>query len=181
VPRPRLDDALRAAILTDVQAGQLSRNAVARKHGVAASTVTKIANEAQLGSVFDRSQTEKGARAASIDAKALRAQLALDLTHDAQRLRERIWSEYTQVVPSPLGPSFVTTKLPPLRDQQAGYTAVAIAIDKALKLVDYDTDGGATAGRTMVNDLFGALKMAWHQIGQADDEPPPGAEPDGAE
>ena len=41
----RIDDDKRAAILADIEAGQLSRNAIARKHGVAQGTVSNIADE----------------------------------------------------------------------------------------------------------------------------------------
>jgi hypothetical protein len=42
---PRLGDDKRAAIFTDIGAGQLSLNAIARKHRVAGSTVSAIADE----------------------------------------------------------------------------------------------------------------------------------------
>jgi hypothetical protein len=163
MPAP-LDPVIREAILTDVRAGDLSRNAIARKHGVANATVTKLAKDAHVVGAFDRTNTEKGMRARAFDAKVARAELIERLYGDAERFRLRAWEPYTQVVASVMGPAFVTTKLPPLRDQQAAFTSLGIAIDKAIKLEDVDNDQGAAAGRTMVNDLFGALQLAYHEI-----------------
>lgn len=182
MPAP-LSDEVRAAILADIEAGKLSRNKIAEKHGVSRGTVTNLAKTHVGDTAFDRTHAEKGARARQFDAKAARAELIEQLYGDAQRFRERSWSPYTQVVTGPMGPEFVTTKLPPLRDQQAGYTAVAIAIDKALTLEKHDSDEGQAMGKSMVNDLFGAFQLAYHKIvaedGPVDDsaEPPPSAPP----
>ncbi|MEU6033983.1 hypothetical protein ABZ801_01095 [Actinomadura sp. NPDC047616] len=158
---PRLSDDVRAAIIADIDSGQLSRNAIARKHGVAPSVVTKLARQAGNPKAFDRTNTAKATEAAQMDAKALRASLIADLYADAQRFRARSWEPYTQVISGPDGPELVTTKLPPLRDQQAGYTALAICLDKALKLESVDADNGAEAGRTMVGELRAALGLAY--------------------
>lgn len=157
---PRLSDEVRAAILADITAGKLSRNAIAAKHGVSRGTVTKLAHTHVGGTAFDRTHADKGATARRFDARAARATLIEQLYGDAQRLRDRAWSPYTQIVAGPAGPELVTTKLPPLRDQQAAYTAIAIALDKALALEKHDADDGATHGKTMINDLFAALGLA---------------------
>ncbi|WP_242882599.1 hypothetical protein [Actinomadura litoris] len=161
---PRLDDETRAAITADIRAGKKSRNAIARDHGVAPSMVTKLARESGNDKAFDRKPTAEAVQAAKVDAKALRAALIADLYADAQMFRRRSWSEYTQIVTGPAGPELVTTKLPPLRDQQAGYTALAICLDKAIKLESIDSDGGAEAGRTMVGELRAALGLAYTQL-----------------
>jgi hypothetical protein len=170
MPAP-LDPTLVAAITEDIRARELSRNAIARKHKVSGGAVTKIAKalELELGaSPFDRSASEKAVKAAQVDAKAKRSQLMHDLYDDAQRFRTRAWEPYTQVITGPLGPEFVTTQYPPLRDQQAAYTSIGIAIDKATKLETIDDDGGAASGRTMVNDLFNAFSLAHARIVQED-------------
>ena len=171
MPAP-LSDEVRAAILADIADGKLSRNKIAEKHGVSRGTVTNLAKAHVGDTAFDRTHAEKGARARAFDARAARAELIEQLYGDAQRFRERAWSPYTQVVTGPMGPEFVTTKLPPLRDQQAGYTSLAITLDKALTLERHDSDEGSAAGKTMVNDLFGAFELAYHQI-VAEDEAVP--------
>ncbi|MBO2459800.1 hypothetical protein [Actinomadura violacea] len=161
---PRLDDDTRAAIIADIRAGTKSRNAIARDHGVAPSMVTKLARESGNAEAFDRKPTAQAVKAAAVDAKALRARLIADLYNDAQRFRERSWAEYTQIVTGPTGVELVTTKLPPLRDQQAGYTALAICLDKALKLESINTGDGAEQGKTMIGDLRAALGLAYDAI-----------------
>ena len=151
----------RAAILADIQAENPQRNEIARKHGVSPSTVTKIAREEHLAGAFDRTQTQQAAHARRFDAKLARAQLVQDLYEDAQRLRhERIWAPYTQIVTGPAGAEFVTTKLPPLRDQQAGFTSVAICVDKAAKLAEQDSSDGSAGARSLLGRLGEALSVA---------------------
>jgi hypothetical protein len=171
VPKPTPDN-VRDAILADITAGH-TRNQIARDHHVSGSTVTKIAAQAGHTGSFDRSQTAKCTRARQFDAKLARAQLVEDLLGDAQRFRARSWAAYTQVVSGPAGPELVTTKLPPLRDQQAGYTSVAICIDKAAKLSDIDAGDGAAAARSLLGQLSAALNVAAESL----DTPPP-ATPD---
>ncbi|KAB2344869.1 hypothetical protein [Actinomadura rudentiformis] len=169
---PPLDDATRTAIIADIRAGEKSRNAIARDHGVSWGVVSKLARQIGENNAFNRSSTAKAVEAARTDAKALRVTLIADLYADAQRFRARSWEPYTQVITGPDGPQFVTTKLPPLRDQQAGYTALAICLDKALKLEAVDSDGGAEAGRTMVSELREALGLAYTQLVGDEQQPP---------
>ena len=63
------------------------------------------------------------------------------------------------------GPEPATTKLPSLRDQQAGYTALAIFVDKAAKLEQVDVDAAGVAGRGMISDLRDALGVAYEVMG----------------
>jgi hypothetical protein len=65
VPAP-LSDRKRNAILADIEAGQKSRNQIARDHKVSVSSVTKLAP----ANAFDRSQTKKATAAKQVDHKA---------------------------------------------------------------------------------------------------------------
>lgn len=80
---PRLPENIRAAIPTDIRNGNLSARAIARKHGVAQSTVSLIARENAEMSAFDRTKTEAATRAKQAGDRAPRAQLASDLLEDA--------------------------------------------------------------------------------------------------
>ena len=157
MPRP-IDAALRARIIADIKAGKMNRNEIARTHGVSGSTVTKIAKDERIAFAFDRSKTQNATRARQFDAAAARARMIEDLYADAQRFRGRAWSQYTQVVSGPLGAEFVTTRLPPLRDQQAAYTSLAICMDKAGRLEDRNGDGRIDAARSLLGALFDGLK-----------------------
>ena len=159
----RIPDDQRAAILADVRAGEMSCRAIGTKHGVSHAIVSKLAKAAGLEFAAAR-QTTAATKTAKFDAKAARLQLMEDLYGDAQRFRDRLWSPYTQVVSGPLGPELVTTRLPPLREQQSAMTSIGIAVDKAIKLEEHDSEDGSAAGKTMLNDLFGAFQLAYHQI-----------------
>lgn len=64
----------RTAIIADIQAGTKSAHRIAREHGVAQSTVSRIAG--QEGLALDRSKTKKATEAAQIDHKARLVELA---------------------------------------------------------------------------------------------------------
>jgi hypothetical protein len=174
LPAP-IDPAKRAAIITAIKAGGSCRG-IAREHAVSASTVTKIAKDEQLTGAFERAQTAKATRAKQFDAAAARAQLVQDLYGDAQRFRARGWSEYTQVVGGPGGAELVTTKLPPLRDQQSAYTSLAICVDKAVKLEAADAGDGSSSAKSLLGQIGRALGVAAEQMPADDAEVPPGGD-----
>ena len=172
MPAP-IDAAKREAITADIKAGK-PRNQIARDHGVSAGTVTNIAKAAGITGAFDRSNTAKATRAKQFDAAAARAQLVVDLYGDAQRFRARGWSQYTQVVGGPGGAELVTTKLPPLRDQQSAYTSLAICVDKAVKLEAADAGDGSSSAKSLLGQIGRALGVAAEQMSADDAVVPPG-------
>jgi hypothetical protein len=78
----------------------------------------------------------------------------------AGRMLDRVEQPYTQVIAGPAGPEFVTTKLPPLRDAQAGMSSPAIAIDKAARLEDRQGAGRVAAAQSLLGSLFETLAKA---------------------
>jgi hypothetical protein len=160
LPRP-IDPGLRAAILTDIKTGQKNRNQIARERGVSPGTVTNIAKAEGITSAFDRTKTQNATRAKQLDDAAARAEEVELLRADVMRLRERAWSEYTQIVQGRDGAELVTTKLPPLRDQQAAYTSIAICIDKAEKLRQMDTGTAPDHAKSMLGKLMAGLADAF--------------------
>lgn len=160
MPKP-LSARKRSAVLADIQAARANGTSVrqiARDHGVAASTVTKIAADYGIADAFGRSQTENATRAREVDCKALRAQLRVDLLHDAQRLRGRAWSPYTVVVSTPEGAERVVLDEPPLMDVRSAYTAIGIALDKSIRLEQHDSDDSASGAKSMLGDLGKTLR-----------------------
>lgn len=163
---PPLDPQLRADILRDIQdaanqpdpAKRPSRNAIARRRKVGPATVTKIAKANGLEGTWDRSQTLNATRARQFDAALARTDLIERMYGVAGRMLDRVEAPYTQVVTGPAGPEFVTTKLPPLRDAQAGMSSAAIAIDKAARLEDRQGDGRVAMARTLLGNLFDSLQ-----------------------
>ncbi len=161
---PPLNPQIAADILRDIQdtahatgSDKLSRNEIARRRGVSPSTVTKIAQQHGLAEAFDRSQTVKATRARQFDTAAVRGELIERMYGVAGRMLDRVESPYTQVIAGPAGPEFVTTKLPPLRDAQAGMSSAAIAIDKAARMESANGDSRVEAARSLLGGLLSDL------------------------
>jgi len=166
----RLPEAKRKAILADITPGS-SRNVIARKHGVSASFVGKVAAEAGLDDVWNRTHTEKAARAKAVDNKARRAQLESDLLDDAQHFRQRARAPYEVVVSTVQGAEVITLSEPPLTDVRSALTAIGICIDKGLAIERHDVNGdGADHAKSMLGRLFSGLAEA---VGTEPPETPP--------
>lgn len=73
---PPINDATRQAVLTDVDAGQMSRGEIARAHRISAWSVGNIAKKAGRDGAFSRERTKKATEAALADHAARLAALA---------------------------------------------------------------------------------------------------------
>lgn len=136
----------------------LTRNEIARKAGVSASSVSKVCGQAGLS--FDRSRTEVATKARVVDLKAQRAALSAAYLADAQRLRAAMWTtaKEAQAVggPSPEvlrwerdepGPS---DKNHLMRASQAAFTL-------HMKAVDFDAADGLDSAKALLSDLVEAF------------------------
>lgn len=150
---PKLDDATRARIL-ELHAQGLGCNQIARQAGAAPATVSKICKDAGL--TFDRSQTRAGVAARSIDVKAARTQLKLDLLQDAQRLRQQLWepAEVINFGGKDNTLNRVTLPQPLFVEKKNIMTAVGMAVDRFAKLDALDADGGVTEAQAMIHQLI---------------------------
>jgi hypothetical protein len=140
----------------------VSRNQIARDIGRGVATVTRIADA--LGLVFDREQTKAATAAKVADVKALRAQLSLDLLGDAQRLRERAWSQYSYYEKTPTKPVRVTLDLPPLAEARNAFVSIAVCVDKHAVLTNLDTDNGSAEQIGVLGEFMAGLQQAARQI-----------------
>lgn len=176
MPRP-IDGQVKAAILRDIRNTRdepdpdrrLTRNAIAQRHGVSTRTVTNIANAGGLSDAFSRVNTEKGARASKFDAAFRRSRLIERFYDEADYHLDRLHQPHT--VPAgigPDGPATVTTRLPALRDAQAGMIAASTAVDKALRLEDRQGDGRVDQTRSLLGALLSGLQQ---EHGTGPDEP----------
>lgn len=164
----------RDAVLAAIRVGGKSLNQIAKDCGVAKATVSKIAKESGLTDAFDRTRTEAATRAHAIDARARREQLKLDLLGDAKRLRERAWDEYEVIVDSRTdGPTTMKLDLPPLQDVRAAYAAIGIAIDKSMRLDQYDSTDSDVDAKSMIGELAEGIRKWAHSNPESE-----GADPD---
>ena len=158
---PPLDPTERQAILDDIQAGELSRNAIARKHQRSVSTVTGIAKAAGETEAFDRSQTLNATRARSIDLADGRARLQERWLAKANEALDR--SESACVVFGFGGQdnrfASYELELPPAGDYRSFVTSAAVATDKMLALAKLDAvDDGLTAAVSTIDKIMDAVR-----------------------
>ncbi|PRX91974.1 hypothetical protein [Allonocardiopsis opalescens] len=152
----------RAAILADIQAGELSRNAIARKHKVSVGTVTNIANKAGLTTAFDRSGVEKATRARVADAAAVRAEVSRKFLDRANEMLDQMHEPHLVFNFGGKDNDYNERILsrPPTTDLRNLMTSAAVAIDKHLKIESSGKDPNADAAASMLGTLRTALEGA---------------------
>lgn len=150
-----LDPQVRAAIVVDIQDGQLGRNAIARKHHVGLGTVTNIAQAEGLRDAFDRRQTARATADRQIDLAARRALFAENALDDADRIRDRFFESYTSAVSSREGVEQITLDEPDAGALRNFITAYAVLIDKHIALVKVDSDPGVSAVDKWLSGMLG--------------------------
>ncbi|MFI6904872.1 helix-turn-helix domain-containing protein [Nonomuraea sp. NPDC050394] len=156
---PPLTDDERTQI-RQLHAQDLGCNAIAKQLGRDRSTISRAA--AAMGITFDRKQTRQATEARAADNAARRAQLASDLLADAARLRKQLWEPCT--IHSFGGRDNVYNEHPvdepPFRDKRDIMSTVGVAVEKALRLTDYDANSGASEARSMLSAIAEALEVA---------------------
>lgn len=155
MPRP-LPDRKRAAILADIEAGQKSRNQIARDHGVSVSTVTKLAPPGS----FDRSLTKRATEAKVADMKAWRAETSRRFLEEANKALDRLGAPYT--VHAFAGKDGLYREhqldLPPAGELRNLMTAAAVAFDKHLAADRHDAGGNVGEVASLLGTLFDGLQ-----------------------
>lgn len=150
----KVSDTERDAILEDIRTGELSRNAIARKHGRSVGTITNIAAAAEdLVEPFDRSATLNATRARAIDLADARTKLQERWLLKANEGLDRSESACTVYGFGGQFGEFNSHELPlpPAGDYRSFITAAAVATDKMLALAKYD------AGSTGVDDAVSVI------------------------
>lgn len=178
---PPLDPDKRAAILADIQARELGRNAIARKHRCGLGTVSLIATEAGIYDAFDRAQTARATADRQADMKARRARLAEDLLDDAERIRDRLFDPYSAALTTREGVEVVELLEPDAASLRNFATSIAVLLDKHIALDRHDADGGLSEVGSMLDgllDKFG-LNRSKPPAPPADEPDPPAPDPAG--
>jgi hypothetical protein len=117
------------------------RNAIAKILKRSGKTISDIA--ADLGLTFARAAEVRAAtEVRQADLAALRAQLALDLTYDAIRLRGQMWKPTVVYNFGGAENTYAQHTFPeaPASEKRALMSTVGVAIDRSLKLAPADTD-----------------------------------------
>lgn len=180
MPRP-IEPEKREAILADIRGGQLGRNEIARKHGVAGSTVGKVASDEGLLDAFDRAETENATRAKRADLAKERAEVSALLLRRAKEALLQF--DQPHVVFNIGGKDNVYTEhlmdRPPTGDMRNLAIVAGVAIQRHIELDRHDSDDGASDAASLVKALAAGLNAAADQMasGSASDRSgPPAAE-----
>ncbi|MCZ7376534.1 helix-turn-helix domain-containing protein [Micromonospora sp. WMMC250] len=152
----------------ELHAQNLSRNEIARRIRRSGKTVSEIAGE--LGLTFDRSGTRAATEARKDDARAKRARLSVALLDDAERLRKQLWEEAKAFNFGGKDNTYneVTLDQPTFADKLKIMQATGIAVDKAVRLDEYDADPGIDAAKSMLGALAAGLGAAYDQLNRAE-------------
>lgn len=138
--------------------------AVEKKLGIPKGTVTRWAKETGVETV-SVSSTRAGTEAASVYAKARRAELAKLLLDDAHRLREQLWQPARLVSFGGKDNTLAETMLdePLFVDKKNILGAVGIAVDRVVKLEDYDKSAADTSSGavSVIDKLMAGFSQAY--------------------
>ncbi|GAA0969835.1 hypothetical protein GCM10009555_017670 [Acrocarpospora macrocephala] len=153
---PLSDDELQQ--IRDLHAQGLSCSAVADTIGRSRAAVSRAA--AKMGLAWDRSQTKAATEARVADAAAKRAQLALDLLDDAARIRAQLWEPCMAFNFGGRDNTYAEHQLerPDFAGQEKILRGMAIAVEKSLRLTDYDTGDDAAKVGSLLGSLFASFQ-----------------------
>lgn len=169
---PPIEPERRQAIADAVQAGQLSRNAIARQHGVTGATVGNIAREHDITPAFDRTLTKQASAARAADMAEARSRLRARLLAKAEDLLDQM--DDPHLVYSFGGKDNEynehTLERAPTGDLRNLMTAAAIALDKHVVLDKHDSDDGHEDAKSMLLGVAEGLRAVYEQ-GRVDETP----------
>ena len=143
--------------IIDLHGQGLTRNDIARQTGVSAGTVTNVCKANDL--TFDRSATINATQAKVADNKARRAAITERLYKRAEAILDRLEAPtYMVRMMGPTGSEKVHDEAPPAGDERNLATSIAVYLDKATKLEDYDRSGdesGAAVDKWLAHMMGG--------------------------
>jgi len=136
----------------------VSRDEIARRLKVGRGTVSKYAPAES----FDRSSTAAATEARLADLREARQRLALALLQDAAKLREQMWQPHTAFAFGGKDNVYNEHEIsePTAGDKRNLMQASATAIDRSLRLLEYDSSESPDVARSMLAKLADALHQA---------------------
>jgi hypothetical protein len=146
----------------------LARNEIARQLGRGQKTISKYA--AEMGLDFERRErTAKAVEARVADARVARAELAVRLIEDAEKLRQRMHQPYRVWRITNDGELRTgVLNLPDARDQRDLAVALNTAVNASLRLEEFDADPGINGAKSMLGALAAGLGAAYEQLTQTE-------------
>lgn len=144
--------------IRDLHAEGKSCSDIARTLDRAPSTISR--NATKLGLTWDRAQTKNATVARKADAASRRSELALALLGDAIKLREQLWEPCLAFNFGGRDNTYAEHQLerPDFAGQEKIIRSVAVAVEKSLRLTDYDTGDDAAKVGSLLGALFGDMQ-----------------------
>jgi uncharacterized protein (DUF885 family) len=134
-----------------------------------------VANQAaKLGVRSDRTDTVRATEAKLLDAKALRAELKVNLLLDAQRLRQAMWQPAKVYNIGGKDNTYTEHDVdePPFRDKLSIMQAATTAIDRSLKIDQHDADAGVAEASSLLDMFAAAVEAVADESGLDETETP---------
>lgn len=156
--------------LRDLHGQGISRNRIAQIMNTYPQRITALAQE--MGLIFKRSeQMVQATEADKDDARARRAKLALALLGDAAKLREQLWQKCIAYNFGGRDNTYSEHELdkPGFRDQYYISQAVAVLVDRAVRLDEYDSGAGLGQVVSLLESMGKGLNL---KFGTGDTEHP---------
>lgn len=146
--------------LVELHAAGTTLTACARTMQRPRSGISKASK--RLALTWDRTRTAEATRAKVVDAKARRADLALKILEDAERLRAQLWQPVTVFNFGGKDNTFAehTLNQPPHADQLKLVQAVSTAVNAYGRLEQMDADQGVEAAVGMLDAIAAAITAA---------------------
>lgn len=164
MPRREFPDDVKAAAVEAVRGGRSTRD-VAAEFGVSPSGLRIWLTRAGVQSSV-RASTEKATQAKIATMAASRAELARLLLEDAHKLRAQLWLPAKVAMTVSIGEGCSTVIDHPLdeptfRDKREVITACAIALDKHLKVIQFDGSPELAQAKSLLESAFEAAAKAF--------------------
>ncbi|CAM3457101.1 hypothetical protein [Stackebrandtia soli] len=166
---PRIPSDKRDAILADIRDGKLACRAIATKHGVSPSTVSKLKDENGPADAFERSQTLHATAARQADVRDLRSRLALRTLQRAHAILDRLDADTFVTKTATVTGEVITIRTddPAPRDERDLAAAVSSYTTAAERVTD--VEDASSAARSLLSGLGDALKVAAWNLDEPDE------------
>ena len=148
----------------------VGRNEAARRLNKSVTAVYRASN--RLGLHWNRERTSKAVAAHQEDLKARRADLASALLDDAERMRVQLFEPYTVYAVGGRDGHFNSEELEemPPSEKRALLNAIGTALDKSLRLAEFDSENNLDKAKAVLGGLGKALAEAFAPSEDSDDE-----------
>lgn len=157
-PGNSITGAKRRAVIDDIRAGELGRNAIAKKHGLSGSTVSGIAKAEGL-EFRGRRQVAAATAARSVDLAARRQRIMDRIYGRVEHLQDRLEAEqFVTVFKGQYGSEYrKTLDFVPTVDERNIADTISRYVTSSSRLAELDADRRVDGAKSLLTGLGRAL------------------------